>query len=336
MLVIAHNNIMSRWMCNGCTGARWTYISTEVRKKELSFCDSNNIRNIVTEVQRQRKPKILSSSNGVNRWNSSSSSSTKPLPPPLEAASNPKMAATTTTKLTVEEEARAEKMFAELKDLMIKRQRRIEAEQSKSWYDSIQAFWNSSKNQLINIAAAFACVLMAVQVTDAKISARKSAAYAKGTEDDMAELKYTLRYICSEHFAKDVATNYYETATSLQRNNDATKDVSSNGKKSSSWLFSLLNNNLSSKNDPQHDMIVNTHTLASVIGQHIRAVLGEKHPLTDAERVEIEVQQLQKFMGSGNELNPSAQELVTSVGEIEESLDAEDGSKIIKKRKIMF
>jgi len=64
--------------------------------------------------------------------------------------------------------------------------------------------------------------------------------------------------------------------------------------------------------------------------------LGEKHPLTDAERVEIEVQQLQKFMGSGNELNPSAQELVTTVGEIEESLDAEDGSKIIKKRKIMF
>jgi hypothetical protein len=83
-------------------------------------------------------------------------------------------------------------------------------------------------------------------------------------------------------------------------------------------------------------MVVDTHTLTSVIGQHIRAVLGEKYPLTDAERVEIEVRQLQKFTGTGSKLNPSAQELVTAVGDIEESLDEEDGSKIIKKRKIMF
>lgn len=329
-------NTISRWICtNGSMAVRNPYIHNGRQLiRSYSISSKTIFRNPSTAVQQQQQTgKLLSS----HKWNSSSTSSTNPRLPSSEAASNPTIvAATTTTKLTLEEEARAEKMFAELKDLMIKRQQRIEAEQSKSWFDSMQVFWNSSKNQLINVAAAFACVLMAIQVTDAKISERKSLAYAKETEDDMNKLKHSLHYICSENFANGIATNYSETAISVQQNHDLTIDDDKSNGRQSSWLLYLLNSRRTRNDPPQYDTVVDTHTLASIIRQHIKSVLGENYPLTDAERVEIEVQQLQKFLGSGNELNPSAQALVTTVGEIEESLDEEDGTKIIKKRKIMF
>jgi hypothetical protein len=327
MFIISRCSIgsnISTWINNRLPLCRRKY-HCRLHQLKPSYNTKNNVSIRVGRQQKLQQQTRIQNSAAGGRWNTTSSTY------------SPKSTSTGTTtkksKLTLEEEARAEKLFADLNEMMLKRQKRMEEEQSKSWFDSIHSFWKSSKHQLINVAAAFGCVIMAIQVTDARIIARKSAAYVKEKEEEVTDLKKNLGYICSEDFAKDTATKYAESLSSMQQHSNTA--YNDNGRRRS-WLALLTWD--AADDDKTHlsnTVVVDTHTLASIIRQEIKDVLGDKHPLTDAERAAIEVKHLQTFIGTGEDLNTNAKELVDAIGEIEETTK-EDGATVIKKRKIMF
>lgn len=246
--------------------------------------------------------------------------------PFLESAGRKTKRSAMSSKLSPEEEKRAEKMFEELNALMTRRQQKIDEEQSKSWSSAIRTFWKTSKHQLINVAAAFGCVLMAIQVTDARIAARKNAALLKQTADYVDDLEHILYQLSSQDFANATAAKCVRSV----QNSDGSP-IGNPQRQRKPWISFSSDRN----KKPAKDEDINSIKMAHVIRKEIKWLLGDKYVFNEVERTENEIKMLQSFLGTGDELNPAAKELLAAVGEKEE-LKKEDGATVIKKRRIMF
>jgi hypothetical protein len=229
------------------------------------------------------------------------------------------------SNLTKEEEAQAEKMFQELNELVEKRKQKQLAQQEKTWGQAITKFFKQSKHQLINIAASFVCLVLAMQVADSRIGLRKKNQRLEEMDQEMSELKQKVDFLRGNDFSNLVAQDMQHHVPEPS---------------CTSWFSKIL----SSSQHFDEEEKLETEELSSILQKHISRVLGHIQT-SQAEKDRSEMEMIQSLAmglsgdGGSDALNPAAKELAQAVDAVdneEEEEKNEDGVTVIKKRRMMF
>lgn len=105
---------------------------------------------------------------------------------------------------------KAAQLHAELNVLLEKQAQRRADEINQPFGSSFIQFIKKSKSEIINISAAFTCVILAWQIATMRASARKLLNLSEEREAKVEELKGLLRIVTSNDFQSDVSKRYME------------------------------------------------------------------------------------------------------------------------------
>ena len=184
-----------------------------------------------------------------------------------------------------EKAKRAAEIHAELNALLEQQAKRRAEEANRGFGAGFLDFVKKSKSQLINIMAAFTCVLLAYQIVNIRKGARKLLDQAEENNISMEEYRKILRVLSSQEFVEKVAKAY---EMERARNNiPDTKGASGGFFGKFSNTSSATNGNVSSE-----EMKV----ISDVLSSELSKVIGDR-ALTSAEIEEKKLKLLQKEMG---------------------------------------
>mmetsp|Transcript_19334 Transcript_19334/g.41747 ORF Transcript_19334/g.41747 Transcript_19334/m.41747 type:complete len:327 (-) Transcript_19334:62-1042(-) len=280
-----------------------------------------------------------SSSTFTARLSSSSSSTKKPFEPPtikLDPSKNE----------LHEKAARAAQLHDELNALLEDQAKRRADELTRPFGSGFVDFVKRSKGEMINIFAAFCCVLLAYQIASMRRGARKLLERAEEREGAIAELRAVLASVVGEAFVSDLADKCADAVA----NSDSTNTSPSSSSSSRGWF-----SRTSSSSDEELERI--RRIIRPVIERELELFIGDRS-LSDKEKEDKHLEELQSMMGvptSTVELNVATveakpaqtkvsekeeatlggmEELVVEIQKSEGEHDtSEEGTKVLKRRK---
>ena len=252
---------------------------------------------------RSVKPSIgrktcLSRTLNNNRWKTSTTNNSSPLSkqaPEIKIDGN---------AVLHQKAARAAELHAELNALLDKQAQRRVDEANRPFGSGFIDFVKKSKAELINIFAAFTCVLLAYQISNIRKGARKLLDEAGEKELRMEKLKQMLRLLSNEEFSDRVAKAYEEKLEKSKL-----MELEKSGKR---WL--ARGGDL--KNNDTSRLEKNQTVLKEVLDNELRGVIGDI-AMTDYELEEKKLNALQKGMGilNSNDVNDNTD---SSLGDLEQ------------------
>jgi hypothetical protein len=233
--------------------------------------------------------------------------------------------------------ARAAELHAELNTLLETQAQRRADEANRHFGAGFLDFVKSSKSELINIFAAFTCVLLAWQIAAIRKGARKLIDSAEEKNEKMEEYKLVLRILSSNAFLERVSEMHRDELKERARNQGG-RTASIGG-----WFGQSKRNDgeeSSTSTSTQGDERSND-ILAEILKRELVKVIGDK-ALTSAEIEEKKLLQLQKEMGlvqqAQKEIDSLPKRTDDSLGGLEQifiEMQNEDdsGRKVVKRSK---
>ena len=213
-----------------------------------------------------------------------------------------------------EKAARAAELHAELNVLLDKQAKRRMEELNRPFGAGFIQFMKNSKSEMINIFAAFMCVVLAYQIAVIRRGAKILVEQGEERDKVVEDLKLVLRTMSSKDFTDRLAE---KCINAVDTNNGEVLNASTHQKEGLLSWFGRSKNNTSSESL--------LHNRSSVIGEvlksEIQKISGDI-ALTDSEMAEKRMKELKAEMGLREKLmkenNPSKQQ--------DESTDKPDNS----------
>jgi len=172
--------------------------------------------------------------------------------------------------------ARAAQLHAELNALLDAQAQRRAEEMNRGFGSGFIDFMRSSKSEMINIFAAFACVVLAWQVAGFRKGAQRLIDEAVEKDAVMEELKDILRVLSSEDFCRKASIEYYSR---LKEGKEQRSDTSKRGR-----LFGLM---AKSEKDAS-EMDDDDELLHSIFRKNLQNLIGNS-ALSDSELEEKKI-----------------------------------------------
>lgn len=238
--------------------------------------------------------------------------------------------------------ARAAELHAELNTLLETQAQRRADEANRHLGAGFVDFVRSSKSELINIFAAFTCVLLAWQIAAIRKGARKLIDSAEETNQKMEEFKQALRILSSDEFLERVSVMYRDELK--EREESQSQSVNTTNRRSASrsmggWLGQMSRKESSRTASSEGE--VSEDILTEILKRELTKVIGDK-ALSSAELEERKLLQLQKEMGIVQEAqklkDPRPEGSSDSLGGLEHVFteiqnEDESGRKVVKRSK---
>ena len=183
--------------------------------------------------------------------------------------------------------ARAAELHAELNALLDKQAKRRAEEMNRPFGAGFLSFLKKSKSEIINIFAAFTCVLLAWQISNIRKGARRLLDEAGEKELRMEKFKQILRILSNDEFSAKVAKAYEE-----QLENSKLVEMEKKGKR---WFLggdSTRSRKIIANERGEDENVL----LKKVLEDELRKTIGDI-ALTEYELEEKKLQILQKEMG---------------------------------------
>ncbi len=223
--------------------------------------------------------------------------------------------------------ARAAELHAELNTLLDKQAKRRAEEMNRPFGAGFIDFVKKSKSEIINIFAAFTCVLLAWQISNIRKGARKLLDEAGEKELRMEKLKQILRVISNDSFTERVV-NAYEAQLEKSK-------VLELEKKGKGWLGLGIRNKMDERisQEKENENLL----LKDIIQTELSKTIGDL-ALTDYEIEEKKLESLQKAMGIGKtDANETSGAREESLGGLENILaevqtDSNANAKSVKRK----
>lgn len=197
-------------------------------------------------------------------------------PPDIKFDTNPQ-----SNSVLHQKAARAAELHAELNALLDAQAKRRADEANRPFGAGFLDFVKKSKSELINIFAAFTCVLLSWQIVSIRKGARKLIDNAEEQNQKMEEMKMVLRMLASDDFQTGIANKFESEA---KRNDDTEDKGSRNG-----WLGVFGAKHVINKTSSKD-------VLKMILKTELGNVIGEKG-LTNSELEDKRLADLQKEMG---------------------------------------
>ena len=210
------------------------------------------------------------------RPSSSSSTTKKPFePPPIKL--DP------TKSRLHEKAAKAAQLHAELNALMDQQAKRRAEELARPFGSGFMDFIKRSKSEMINIVAAFCCVLLAYQIASMRRGARKLLDKAEEREGIVSSLRAVLGVMVGDAFIDNLAT---KCADAIAKENAAGNASSSGG-----WLKRGGASTATTTDEERIKAII-----MPIIERELESYIGDQY-LSDKEKEEKNMQELQRMIG---------------------------------------
>jgi len=191
--------------------------------------------------------------------------------------------------------ARAAELHAELNALLESQAKKRAEEANRPFGAGFVQFVKTSKSELINIMAAFTCVMLAYQIVNVRKGARRLIDQAEEMNGTVEEYRLILRILSSDEFVGGVKGEYQKE---IHRNGHG----NGNGSASAGRIGALFGRgrasvDTSSSNGGELGTIMEEKDiLTKVIQAELAKVIGDR-ALTSTELEEKKLVQLQKEMG---------------------------------------
>jgi hypothetical protein len=182
-----------------------------------------------------------------------------------------------------EKAAKAAQLHAELNALMDQQAKRRAEEIARPFGSGFVNFIKRSKSEIINIVAAFCCVLLAYQIASMRRGARKLLDKAEEREGTVSSLRSSLGAMVGTAFIDNLAN---KCADEVARQNAASSVSSSSG-----WL---KRGGISTVTTTEEERI--KAIIMPVIERELLAFVGDQY-LSDKEKEEKNMQELQRMIG---------------------------------------
>ena len=182
-----------------------------------------------------------------------------------------------------EKAAKAAQLHAELNELMNQQAQRRAEELARPFGSGFVDFIKRSKSEMINIVAAFCCVLLAYQIASMRRGARKLLDKAEEREGTVSSLRAALGAMVGDDFIDNLAA---KCADAVAKEN-ATSSASSSG----GWLKRGGASTSRSTDEERIKAIIRP-----VIERALASSVGDQY-LSDKEKEEKNMQELQKMIG---------------------------------------
>ena len=214
--------------------------------------------------------------NATVRPSSSSSTTKKPFePPPIKL--DP------TKSRLHEKAAKAAQLHAELNALMDQQAKRRAEELARPFGSGFMDFIKRSKSEMINIVAAFCCVLLAYQIASMRRGARKLLDKAEEREGIVSSLRAVLGVMVGDAFIDNLAT---KCADAVAKENAAGNASSSGG-----WLKRGGASTATTTDEERIKAII-----MPIIERELASYVGDQY-LSNKEKEEKNMQELQRMIG---------------------------------------
>mmetsp|Transcript_17165 Transcript_17165/g.21704 ORF Transcript_17165/g.21704 Transcript_17165/m.21704 type:complete len:316 (+) Transcript_17165:53-1000(+) len=227
--------------------------------------------------------------------------------------------------------AKAAELHAELNALLDKQAKRRTEELNRPFGAGFLEFIKKSKSEIINITAAFACVLLAWQVSNIRKGAKKLLEEAEQKELRMEKLKKILRALSNEEFSDRVVRAYEERLLSNSKVNEVEKSLKN-------WF---LTKRIKEETKDQQCKSGNDLLLKDVLQSELQKTIGDV-ALTAYELEERRLKVLQKEMGiegmksseskSNDSPDLSLGGLEQILEEAQQGSDPDSGKKVVKRK----
>lgn len=258
-------------------------------------------------------------------------SSTKKPPSPSNQAPEINFDPSQGNTILHQKAARAAELHAELNALLDKQAKRRAEEANRPFGAGFLEFMRKSKSEMINIFAAFTCVLLAWQISNIRKAARLLLEEAGEKEKRIEKLKNVLRVLSNEEFSAKVVKAYQ-----AQLENSKLLDLENKGKR---WFFIGPNRKLEEEGSSVSQQNEKS-LLKSVLQNELSKTIGDLS-LTDYELEDKKLETLQKELGMIEKLdNVNSGSNEASLNGLEKVLvevqqednSADSSSKIVKRR----
>jgi hypothetical protein len=238
--------------------------------------------------------------------------------------------------------ARAAELHAELNTLLESQAQRRAEEANRPFGAGFVDFIKKSKSELINILAAFTCVMLAYQIVNVRKGARRLIAQAEETNGTMEEYKQILRILSSDEFVKGVNDQHLKD----MKMDENMRETNRFGRIGVLFGRGRVSNNTSPNVDEVGTAMEEKDIMIKALKSELYKVIGDR-ALTSMELEEKKLMQLQKEMGLVQEakkkrdmknqaqFNNSTDDSLGGLEQIFIELQSEDGSnspKTITKR----
>ena len=181
-----------------------------------------------------------------------------------------------------EKAAKAAQLHAELNELMNQQAQRRAEELARPFGSGFVDFIKRSKSEMINIVAAFCCVLLAYQIASMRRGARKLLDKAEEREGTVSSLRAALGAMVGDDFIDNLADKCADAV--------AKENAASNASASGGWL--KRGGASTSRSEEERIKTI----IRPVIERALASSIGDQY-LSDKEKEEKNMQELQKMIG---------------------------------------
>ena len=217
------------------------------------------------------------------RPSSSSSTTKKPFEPPQIKLDPSK-------SQLHEKAAKAAQLHAELNALMDQQAKRRAEELARPFGSGFMDFIKRSKSEMINIVAAFCCVLLAYQIASMRRGARKLLEKAEEREGTLSSLRALLGALVGNAFIDNLAAKCADAV--------AKENVGSNTSSSGGWLKRGGASTSATTDEERIKAII-----MPIIERELASYIGDQY-LSDKEKEEKNMQELQRMIGVPTKASP--------------------------------
>lgn len=235
--------------------------------------------------------------------------------------------------------AKAAELHAELNTLLETQAQRRADEANRHFGAGFIDFVKASKSEIINIFAAFTCVILAYQISNIRKGARKLIESAEEQNEKIEDSTQILRIISSTEFLKKVSNEYHVELNERGNMNGTNTQNIGTKKILGGWFASNSRNNeeeSSTNEETPNDILV------GILQRELGKVMGDR-ALTSAEIEELKLVQLQREMGlvqeARKERTSASDQTDDSLGELGQVLievqqdDSGEGRTVVKRSK---
>ena len=181
-----------------------------------------------------------------------------------------------------EKAAKAAQLHAELNELMNQQAQRRAEELARPFGSGFVDFIKRSKSEMINIVAAFCCVLLAYQIASMRRGARKLLDKAEEREGTVSSLRAALGAMVGDDFIDNLAAKCADAV--------AKENATSNASSSGGWVKRGASTSRSTDEERIKAII------RPVIERALASSVGDQY-LSDKEKEEKNMQELQRMIG---------------------------------------
>jgi hypothetical protein len=329
---------MIRLQASVCRASRKGQILTSLRAR---------VQQTITNANTNATTKTTTTTNSLKRFKSTNSNTgTKSPTTTTSRAPEIKIDPAAGNTVLHEKAARAAELHAELNELLDAQAKRRAEEANRPFGAGFFDFVKKSKSEMINIFAAFTCVLLAYQISNIRKGARKLLDEADEKEIRIEKLKGMLRLISNEEFSDKVVSSYekrLENSKLLEMEKNGKKWLFGRGSRSSSTNGQSIEENESTSTGSESGSSNNNNLLKSVLENELRKTIGDI-ALTEDELEDKKLVTLQTELGF-IETQQKQQDSSSSLGGLENvfadvqkeendlNLNYDDSDKKVVKRK---